>query len=179
MRFTINLSTRTYLDQKLVKRVGALILTLLIVMLLWNFYRTAWSFGELRRLRTDISSYENKLNSRPSGVSEKDYTRLLSRIGFYNEVIGRKSFSWMGLLDQVESATTDGIAFSALAPDKKTGILKIDGRARSFAHLRTFLDKLEDSKALTSVMLLTHSEIAAGEKTKGIQFSIACKAALK
>jgi type IV pilus assembly protein PilN len=179
MRFSINLATRTYLDRRLVNRVGALVLAVLITMLIWNINRTAWSFGELRRLRADISTYENKLNSRPSGVSEKDYMQLLARIGFYNEMIGRKTFSWMGLLDQMEGAVTDGIAFSAMSPDRKTGTLKIDGRARNFGQLRAFLDKLEDSKVFTAVMLLSHSDLSVGEKTRGIQFSISCKAALQ
>jgi type IV pilus assembly protein PilN len=179
MRFTINLATRTYLDQRLVKRAAALILTVLVVMLVWNIYRTAGSFGELRRLRADNITYENKLNSRPSGVSEKEYTQLLTKISFYNEVIGRKTFSWIGILDQLEGVTTEGIAFSALAPDRKSGLLKIDGRARSFAQLRAFLNKLEDSRIFTAVMLLSHSDIAVGEKARGVQFSISCKAALQ
>lgn len=179
MRFTINLATRTYLDRRLVNRVGLFVLVVLLVMLVWNVYRAAWGFGELRRLQGDNVAFEKKLNSRPSGVSEKDYTRLLARITFYNEVIGRKSFSWLGLLDQLESVVTEGIAISTLTPDRKSGLLKIDGRARNFSQLRSFLDKLEDSRVFTSVMLLSHSDITVGEKTKGIQFSLSCKAALQ
>jgi type IV pilus assembly protein PilN len=179
MHFSINLATRTYLDRRLVYRTGGLILAVLFIMLVYNINRTAWTYGELRRLRTDNASFQDKLNSRPSGVSEKDYNRLLASVGFFNDLVGRKSFSWMGLLDQLEGSTTDGIAFSALTPDRKTGLLKIDGRAKSFSHLKTFLDKLEDSRIFTGILLLSHSEIAVGEKARGIQFSISCKAALQ
>ena len=178
MRFSINLATRIYLDRKLVQRVGALILAVLSIMLVWNVTRTAGSLGELRRLRDDITTYQNKLSSRPSGVSEKEYTRLLARISLYNEIISRKTFSWLGLLAQLEGVGTDNIALAALVPDRKSGVLKIDGRAKNFSQLKIFLDNLEDSKAFTAVMLLSHSEIVVGEKTKGIQFSISCKAAL-
>jgi type IV pilus assembly protein PilN len=179
MYFSINLATRTYFDRRLVNRVGALILVLLLVLLVWNVNRTAWGTGELRRLRTDIASNESRLNSRPNGISEKDYTGLLARIGFYNEIIGRKSFNWMGLLEQLELTTPEGIALSALTPDKKSGDIKIEGRAKNFAQLKLYLDKLEDSRVFTSILLLSHAEVAVGERAKAVQFSISCKAALQ
>ena len=177
MHFSINLATRTYLDRRVVNRVGTGLCAMLLILLAWNINHTASNLGELRRLRADITVYENRLNSRPNGVSEKEYTRLLESIGFYNEVIGRKTYNWMGLLEQLEHATPDGIAITVLTPDKKTGAVKIEGRAKSFALIKQYLDKLEDSKFFTSILLLSHSDIAVGERTKGVQFSLSCKAA--
>jgi hypothetical protein len=179
MRFTINIATRTYLDRKLVDRISYSVLALLLILLAWNISRTFWGVGELRRLQADNASYETRLNSRPSGVSEKDFTRLLADIKFYNEILGRKSFNWLGLLDQLEGSTPEGIALSALAPDIKTGELKIEGHARSFAQVRSYIEKLEDSKGYTSILLLSHTNISAGEKTKGVNFAISCKAGLQ
>jgi type IV pilus assembly protein PilN len=179
MYFSINLVTRTYLDRRLVNRIGAGIGAVLIIMLAWNISRVAWGVGELHRLRTDISAYENRLNSRPNGVSEKEYTRLLGSIKFYNEIIGRKSYNWMGLLEQLELVTPEGIALSSLAPEMKTGDIKIEGRAKSFAQVKQYLEKLEDSKVFTSILLLSHNAVAVGERTKGVQFVISCKAALQ
>ena len=179
MRFTINIATRTHIDRRMVDRAGYAVVALLLVLLAWNISRASWNLGELRRLKTDNVSYESRLNSRPSGVSEKDFTRLLTDIKFYNEIIGRKSFNWLGLLEQLEGATPEGIALSQLQPNRKTGELKIEGHARSFAQVRSYIERLEDSKAYTSILLLSHSNIAVGEKTKGVNFSISCKAALQ
>lgn len=179
MRFSINIATRTYLDRKLVNRAGYAVLALLCALLVWNTTRISWGIGELRRLQADNASYENRLNSRPSGVSEKDFTRLLADIRFYNEIIGRKSFNWLALLEQLEGATPDGIALTVLGPDRKTGELKIEGHARSFAQVRSYIEKLEDSKAYTSILLLSHAAVAVGEKAKGVNFSISCKAAVQ
>lgn len=179
MYFSINLATRTYLDRRLVNRVSAGIGAVLFILLAWNISRIAWHLGELRRLRADITAYESRLDSRPNGVSEKDYTGLLANIGFYNEVIARKSFNWMGLLEQLELATPEGIALSAVAPDKKIGDIKIEGRAKNFSQIKVYLNKLEDSKVFTSIFLLSHSDVAVGEREKGVQFSISCKAALQ
>jgi Tfp pilus assembly protein PilN len=179
MRFTINIATRTHIDRKIVNRTGYAVLAMLFVLLVWNISRTLWSLGELRRLQTDNSSYEQRLNSRPSGVSEKDFTRLLADIKFYNEIIVRKSYNWLGLLDQLEGTTPEGIALTAVGPDRSKGELKIEGHARSFALVRSYLEKLEDSKAYTSILLLSHSNVAVGEKDKGVNFAISCKAALQ
>jgi hypothetical protein len=149
------------------------------VLLAWNINRAAWSFGEQRRLQSDIAAFETRLNSRPHGFSEKDYVRMLGNIGFYNEIIARKSFNWLGLLEQLELATPEGIALSALTPDIKNGDLKIEGRAKNFALIRNYLDKLEDSKVFTSILLRSHTNVAVGERTKAVQFSISCKAALQ
>jgi len=177
MRFTINIATRTHIDRKLVNRAGYAVLALLLVLLVWNITRTSWSLGELRRLQADNTSYEQRLSSRPGGVSEKDFTRLLTDIKFYNEIIGRKSYNWLGLLEQLEGSTPEGIALSALMPDRKSGDLKIEGNARSFALVRSYLEKLEDSKVFTSNLLLSHANVAVGEKAKGVHFAISCKAA--
>lgn len=179
MRFTLNIATRTHLDRKSVDRAGYAVLALLLVLLVWNISRTSWSLGELRRLKADNASYENRLNSRPSGVSEKDFTRLLSDIKFYNEIITSKSYNWLGLLEQLEGSTPEGIALSALTPDRKTGEVKIEGHARSFLQVRSYLEKLEDSKVFTSILLLSHADVAVGEKVKGVHFAISCKAAVQ
>jgi len=179
MRFTINIATRAHIDLKMVNRAGYAVLALLLVLLAWNISRTSWSIGELRRLQADNTSYENRLNSRPNGVSEKDFSRLLTDIKFYNEIIGRKSFDWLGVLEQLEVATPEGIALTSLVPDRKSGGLKIEGHARSFAQVRSYVEKLEDSKAYTSILLLSHSNVTVGEKGKGVQFAISCKAAIQ
>jgi Tfp pilus assembly protein PilN len=83
------------------------------------------------------------------------------------------------MLEQLEGATPEGIALSALDPDRKTGEMKIEGHARSFALVRSYLDKLEDSKAYTSILLLSHSNVTVGEKDKGVHFAISCKAAVQ
>jgi hypothetical protein len=179
MRFTINLATRTHIDRRLVNRAGYAVLALLSVLLIWNVSRTFWSIGELRRLQADNSSYESRLKSRPGGVSEKDFSSLMDDIRFYNEIISRKSYSWMGLLEQLEGNTPEGVALSALTPDRKNGELKIEGHARSFAQIRSYLEKLEDSRVFTSILLLSHSDMSVNEKTKGVNFAISCKAALQ
>ena len=87
MRFSINLATRTYLNQRLLNQISAIVIAALVLLLGWNITRTSWNMGEQRRLVSEIAALEGSLNMRPGGVSEKDYTRQQARIRFFNEII--------------------------------------------------------------------------------------------
>jgi type IV pilus assembly protein PilN len=176
MRFTINLATRTYLDSRLVNRVCAGAMLLLLALLAWNVGRVAGNIGELRRLRAESAAFETRLNSRPAGVSEKEFTRLLASIRFYNDVIDRKAYNWMGLLERVENATPEGIALVTLTPGKNGKELKIEGRAKGFGNVRAYVERLNDSREFTDILLLSHRELVSGEKSRGVQFLISCRA---
>lgn len=178
MQFTINLVSKTYLDSRIVNRWCALIIVLLLIALSWNVYRTAWSAGEHRRLLTDISVLEGKFSQKAGDVSEKDFKQMTTTISYYNALIRKKSINWVGLLDQLEQVTPEGIALSVVQPDAKDKVLRIEGRAKNFKLVQSYLEKLEDSKYFTAVALLSHADIKSGERSNGVQFSISCKAGL-
>jgi len=179
MRFTLNLATKTYIDQRLVNRVVVVSLVLLLALLVWNVSRFARNMGELDRLAAENAAFEGRLNSRPTGVSEKEYNLLLASIRFYNGVIERKAFSWLALLEQLENSTPEGIALSSFAPEKNSGEFKIEGRAKSFANVKSYLEKMEDSHDFKDILLLSHSDVAFGEKSRGVQFTISCRVVMK
>jgi len=179
MRFTINMATRTYVDQRLVSQVCYAAIALFVLALFWNTFVALSNLGELNRLKADIATYEGRLNSRPKDVPEREYARLLAEIAFFNGVIERKTFNWLGLLEQMENVTPEGIALTSLAPDMNTGDVKIEGRARSFANLRSYLEKLDDSRAFTKILLLSNRDVAINDKARGVLFTISCRTALK
>jgi len=179
MRFTINLATRVYVDQRLVSQVCFAAIVLLLLLLSWNCFSALGNLDELRRLRADITTYEGRLNSRPSDVPEREYTRQLAEIAYYNGVIERKSFNWLGLLDKMEETLPEGVTLIALTPDTQTGEIKCEGRAHSFANIRAYLEKLDESRAFSEVLLLSHRDVELSDKVKGVQFTISCRTALK
>lgn len=175
MRFTINLATQTYLDKRFLNQVCFGVVVLLVVLLGWNVTRASWNQGDKRRLDAEIVSLEGRLKNKPAGVPEKDFARQQAQIRFYNEIIGRKSMNWLKLLELIENVTPEGIALATITPDKTKAELKLDGRARSFAVIRKYLEKLEESKDFTGVLLLSHKELITGETARGVQFTISCK----
>jgi len=175
MRFTINLVTKPHLDHRRVQQacIGALLL--MSALLAWNAFRIIGNAIELRRLGGECTAMESRLATRPTGVSEKEYTRLLASIRFYNDIIDHKSYSWLGLLDQVENATPEGIALVSLVPAKDGAELKLEGRAHSFNVVRSYIEKLEDSHDFANVLLLSNRDLSVGSKDRGVQFSISCR----
>jgi len=174
MRFTVNLATRTYLNHRLLNQISVILITVLVLFLGWNITKISWNFGEKHRLASEIKTLEESLNTRPGGVTEKDYNRQQSMVRFFNEVIDHKGVRWLNLLDLVENATPEGISLSALTPGKKEGELKLEGHARSFAVVRRYVEMLEGAKAFSNVLLLSHQDITVGENVRGVQFSISC-----
>lgn len=175
MRFTINLATRTYLDHRLLNRLAYSLIAVLIAITVWNVSRMSSNIGEQSRLNAEITAIQERLGVKPGGLSDAESNRQKTRIRFYNEIIERKSKNWLNFLELIEEVTPAGIALSSLTPVKKLEELKLEGHARSFQVLQQYLEKLEASKKLSNVMLLSHQDMVAGEKVRGVKFSISCK----
>jgi type IV pilus assembly protein PilN len=174
MRFTINLATRTYLDHRLLNRLGYCAIALLLVITVWDVTRVSSNMGEQNRLNTEITAIQNRLGIKPGGISESDFSRQKKRIRFYNEIIERKSTNWLNTLEVFETVTPEGISLSSLSRGKKQEEWKLDGRARSFKSVKLYLENLEASKNFSNVLLISHQIITAGAKESGIQFTITC-----
>jgi type IV pilus assembly protein PilN len=175
MRFTINLATRTFLDHRLINRLAYCAIAVLLAVLVWNVSRVSSNMGEQSRLRADVAAIQSRLDTRPRGISEADFSRQKTRIRFYNEIIDRKGANWLKPLELFENVTPEGIALSSLTQGKKQEEWKLEGYARSFKVVRQYLENLEASKDFSHILLLSHQNMAAGEKVRGVKFSIACK----
>lgn len=175
MRFTTNMATRRYFEQQRIVPLCYLLIALLTVLLTWIAINTSSRFGELQRLKSDIAAYEERFAAKPKGVSEKDYNQMLSEIKFYNKLIDRKVYNWVFLLDALEYATPADIAIASITPDLKSGGIKLEARAHDFNALRSYMEKLGESKLFTNILLLSHQEISVGVKRSGVQFIISLK----
>lgn len=175
MRFTINLATRTYLDHELVNRCLGVTLLILLILSAWKLLAFCGNLGELDRLDDGIATLEARRGSRPSAVSPQEFDRRQKSIRFYNEIIERKAFGWLGFMEQLENVTPRGVALSSLSSDPKSGIVKIEGVTRSFGQVRSYLEALEDSRLFSDILLLSHTDLIVGEKGRGVRFSISCR----
>ncbi|MSN26269.1 MAG: hypothetical protein GJV46_10435 [Geobacter sp.] len=175
MRYSINLASTTYIDRRLINRSCFGIIALLVVLLCWNVTKASWTFSEQRRINTEIKALEGRLINKPGGVSDKEFAQQRSQIGFYNEIIDRKSKDWLKLLDMIEGVTPDGVSLATIAQGKKKDELALEGRAKSFGNVRQYLEKLEESKGFANVLLLSHQEFVTADKGRAVQFKISCK----
>jgi len=175
MEMKINLATRSYVDT--VKLNGAIVAVavFLVMVLLYQVSVVGSNAGEITRLSRETAEFAGKGTKE---FSDREYQDLLKRIKFANDVIARKTFDWLALLNKLEGAVPDGIAFTTLEPNEKDRTLKIVGLAKNFSHIRTFVEGLENSKEFSEVYLVNQSEVKISETQRGLGFTITCKAAM-
>jgi type IV pilus assembly protein PilN len=175
MRFKINLATKIYVHTKLLNfSTVAAILVLSAFLILATRYVTD-NAAKTKRLTREIATLDSKFKASSKGVSEKDYHALLEKIAFANNVIEKKAYNWLELLDKLEQVVPEGVAISSIDPDPKSHELKLSGEARNFSNLRLFMEHLEDSPFFTDVYLTGEGETKQGEAKQGISFSLSCK----
>jgi type IV pilus assembly protein PilN len=172
MKFDANLATKIYLNTRLLKFYLIAAVLLLVVISFINISNIAGRAGEAKRLTAEIAALEGKHKASGNGVTEKEYHALIEHIRFANEIIDKKTYNWLSLLNSIELVVPDGIAITSIEPDTKGKSLKLPGTARSFNHLRVFIERLEDSKFFTDVYLTSHS---ISTESKDITFVLTCK----
>lgn len=175
MRYSINFATRTYLDHRMLNRLGYGVVVLLLLFVGWNVSRVSSHMGEQSRLNADIAGFQSRLGVKPGGPGENEINSQKNRIRFYNEIIERKSTNWLNLLDILENATPPGISLASLTPAKETNEWKLEGNAKSFKAVQQYLEKLETSENITDILLQSHRNLVANDKSSGVQFVISCK----
>lgn len=169
MRLKINLATKRYLDQGVLNGAiwGAGIV--LFLFLGYEVNRCAFLAGELKRVVAETHSLQR---GKVEVVSESQYRLLKAHIGFANKVLERKALNWLSLLDYLESVTPEGVALTRVEPVPNEGLVKINGAARGFSNIKSFLENLERSPHFSEVFLLGQNETKVGLTQQGILFSL-------
>jgi len=175
MRLDVNLATRYYFDNRKVNLIIAVAVAALLLLVVVLIGVAVANYSEINRLRKEQADLDARQKKPVRAVSEKDYQALLPRIGEANTIIGKKAFNWLEILNRLEEVVPDGIAVTNIEPDRKDGLLKIDGAARNFAALRLLLENMERSPNFPDVLLLNQKELKVGEKQQGISFSLSSR----
>lgn len=179
MILRINLATKVYFNARRLKLYSAAAVALLTALVFFNVWDIAAKADEMKRLTNEVAAMDDKFKTASKGVPEKEYRALLDRIDFANNIIDRKTYNWLELLDQLEMVVPDGIAISSIVPDPKSQGLKLAGVSRSFGNLRIFMEHLEESKFFTDVYLTSQGDAKLGDNPQGITFNLTCKVTKK
>lgn len=174
MRFTINLATRRYVNQRTVTfcLTGAMLLAVVIGGS--NAYRILQNSGEMGAIEDQLAASAGRYQ-KSTGVSEQEYKALLDSISFVNEVLVRKNREWLLVFDRLEATVPDGVALTSLDPDMKDRTIKLQGEAVSFKRVRSLVENMQASPHFRNVILESHS----AEKGEGdrpvVVFSLSCQ----
>ncbi|HBG08060.1 MAG: fimbrial protein [Geobacteraceae bacterium GWC2_58_44] len=173
MKFTTNLATRRYINMRRLNAGLVACFVLLGALLLFKVREVAYNHAELGRIRSLTAAAGNRPGA--AKVSEAQLNALAGKIAFANTLIDKKSVNWLSLLDRLEEVVPNGVALTQIEPNQREQQLKINGVARSFANLRTFLENMEQSKNFSEVYLLGQSETKVGSTQQGLSFAVTCK----
>lgn len=173
MLFRINLSTQPVFDRRSINLLCGVVLLFLVVLLAINGRNLVVTDAALTRIQQQLQRSEK--TSALSGPTDKDLQGLKSRIDFANKLIRQKSRDPLVLLNHLELVTPDGVALTSLQPAEKDGLLKLEGSARNFSLIQTYLKKLYASGIFREPLLLSQTPNAASGQ--GVSFSISCKVA--
>lgn len=175
MQLKINLASKSYLNRKKFNMTVTVVGLVLGVLLLINIITVASNAGDISSTSKQVAVYDGKLSG---VVPEKEYQAVLSKIKFANQIIDKKTFNWMSLLDRLETVVPAGIALSGIEPNTKTADLKLAGVAKSFKNLQQLMENLESSKDFQDVYLVSQNDLKVGQSQQGLGFRIECKVPL-
>lgn len=87
------------------------------------------------------------------------------------QILARLSMPWDAFFSGLESVNTDDIAIFVIEPDIKNGLLSLQGEAKDYAAVLTFIARLREIKPFSEVFLL-HHEIKRDDPQHPVGFTL-------
>ncbi len=171
-RFTINLSTQTTFDRRSVNILCSALLFSLSFLLLLNGRNLFITDAALTRMNRQMEASPE--TSPLPALTDKDMQALKSQVDFANKLIYKKTKNMLLLLNHLEQVTPEGVVLTSLHPAEKDGLLKLEGNARNFPLIQTYLRKLNASGVFREPLLLSQT-LSNNSPNQEIGFSISCK----
>lgn len=175
MQISLNLATRRYYNRSRLRLFLASLLVLLALTGAAGVYRLVAVRTETNRLAGQISQLDRRLAGHPSGVSEQEFTRHTRQLQALNQILEQRRRSQRSLLDALEAAQPEGVAYTQVSPDRKTGQVKLEGKVRSLAVLSDLLERLGKTEGFRTPTLLTTENTAPKAQpgtAEGLKFAI-------
>ncbi|MDK9716655.1 MAG: PilN domain-containing protein [Trichlorobacter sp.] len=155
MQTTINLATRRYYNRSRFKAVLLCILALLLLLCTLGVRQLTGYQDDSKKLSAEISVLDKRLVAPPSGVAEKEFNLHSQQLSSLNNILAQRRNSQRALLDLLEQATPNGVAYTAINPDQKDKTVKLEGRVRSLALLTDLLERLGSTSGIKAPTLLS------------------------
>lgn len=95
-------------------------------------------------------------------IAKSDSKQLKKEIEFINSVIIKRTFSWTGLLTDLEGCVPEGAYIVQISPDFAQGKVSVMGMAREVRLALSMVDLMTGSGRFSDVFLTKHSGAAEG-----------------
>ncbi len=158
MKIKINLATYKYQSTAIPVILAAALFSFAVLYSVYNMHsyvtvtrQTAAYEKTLRRLKAESPSKGGRL-------SRGRMDALRGKVGFINNIIIKKSFSWTRFFSALEQTVPDRISIIEISPSFDDGTVQVQGMARSMKDILTFVDRLDSSREFSDAQLMRHTE---------------------
>lgn len=180
MKFTLNLASRRFVNNRALNHGFVAALCLLLIFGGWAVKTMIIDNATMQQDQLRLSEVEQQLQllrggpEKPLTVAERQV--LEEEFAVVKSLQERDAFRWTELLDRMEKLLPKGVNLGGFKPDYKKKSLALTGSARSIKEMRVFLDRLLKNENFEQVYLNSHSRIKvmdyADKEREAIAFSI-------
>ena len=160
-RFNLNLSGRRFPRYRATNMMLTGVLVLILGFSAWQvtgFQDYTAQVSELNRREQDLRVESEYLGGRIEELDERlgrpDVQLQIQEIQFLDQVIERKNFSWMQLLEQIEIVIPRDVHLTSLVPQVRQQdavYVAMEARGRNIDSLSEFIARMEESAAFRNV----------------------------
>ena len=177
MKLKINLARKDHGEQPVKYLAYLPLLLFLLATLGGSYYWYSSINADIARYKGRLKEIEEMFLKAKKNVAEEaislEEKELLQKEGlFINNIIKGRSFSWSGLLTQLEKDTISNISLVSLTPKVDKDKVRIDIRGvKDLETITRFMDRLERSPSFQDLFLL-HSTDAELDGERLVNFSM-------
>ena len=162
-RFNLNLSGRRFPRYRGTNLMLTGVLVLILMFSVWQvvgFQDYTARVSELNRREQALLVESEHLGTRIEELDQRlgrpDVRAQIQEIQFLDQVIERKNFSWMQLLEQIEIVIPRDVHLTSLVPQVRREdavYVQMEARGRSIDSLSEFIARMEVSAAFRNVVV--------------------------
>jgi hypothetical protein len=143
-----------------------LIVALAIQFVVWSAQRREVQVVEARlgEMEGALRRHLEEARAVRARVPAETVKQYEAKVAAFNQILEASTFSWIGLLVELERSVPPGVTLSEIRPDLPSGKVTLRGEARTFEDLAKLLNGLEQRTGFRDVFLLrqTARKSAAG-----------------
>jgi Tfp pilus assembly protein PilN len=178
MEIKLNLASKPYLNRQIVRRCILFACTILVLLLVFNFYYLYQNYrqlGLLENLHAELEEQVASVPGAPATYSPENHAVVKEQVSVANEVVAADQFRWTKLLSRFETLVPVDVSLRSIRPDFKQRSVQLLCVARDVPAMTAFVDNLLGSEDFNQAYLQNHAELETqtnGRSQVMINFSL-------
>jgi Tfp pilus assembly protein PilN len=178
MEIKLNLASKPYLNRQIVRRCILFACTILVLLLVFNFYYLYQNYrqlGLLENLHAELEDQVASVPGAPASYSPANHAAVREQVTAANEVVAADQFRWTNLLSRFEKLVPVDVSLRSIRPDFKKRSVQLLCVARDVPAMTAFVDNLLGSEDFNQAYLQNHAEVETqtnGRSQVMINFSL-------